>query len=261
MRLASSRPGRMARLLLPPHGRPPRPALQPHREPSATHQAHPAQLPLRRLRARHRNLGQRQHPDHNLPAQPRRSRSLDHPRSHRDPRWMHRRSTPPTLAPPCPATSDSGASPSAEPTSSPRRRATSRRSDPPVAKIEQHRMLRSRKTQNTLRNRRPARAPLVRPLGHQNHPAAVMVQNLHSTRPTRAKHRNNPRSRLQAQMVPRVDAQRCYPSTEINRLQRKVDSRSLNKTWHHSLPDTLASGKHGNSGKPAVEGGQKSCLR
>ena len=75
--------------------------------------------------------------------------------------------------------------------------APSRRNTPPVANVEQHRKLRSRKTQDTLRNRRPALAPLARP--------------------TRARHRHNSRSWIDAQMFPRVDAQRRNPSTKVDR--------------------------------------------
>ncbi len=118
----------------------------------------------------------------------------------------------------------SDASPSAEPPSAPRRRPTSRLETPPVTNGKQHRKLRSRKTQDTLRYRRPEKAPKVWPLAHQHHPAAVMVQNLHTTRATRAEYTDNSRSRINAPTFPRIDAQRRNPATKVNRLQRKVTS-------------------------------------
>ena len=84
-----------------------------------------------------------------------------------------------------------------------------------------------------------------------------MVQNLHSTRTARAKHKNNPRSRLHSQMLPSVNAQRCNPTTEVNRLQRKVHSRTVSNPQHQSLHENIRLqktwGKTNSSGSRGIK--------
>ena len=60
---------------------------------------------------------------------------------------------------------------------------------------------------------------------------------------------------LRAFPAMRLEARRCQSLTEVNRLQRKVHSRPVSNAQHQSVPETLASRKHGRKPDSAVAGG------
>ena len=128
----------------------------------------------------------------------------------------------------------------------------------PVIHGEQNRHLRSRQPKKTFRYRRPANAPLIRPPGHQNLPAAVVVQYFHTTRPPQPEHQNQSRIRLNPQILPRLAAQRSDPSTEVNRPQGQTNTRNFPNPQHPSLQTTIHTSEDGDPPPPpAVEAGDQ----
>src|SRR5215472_13512645 len=62
-----------------------------------------------------------------------------------------------------------------------------RRHTGPIEAVEQHRELRRGQIKNTVTDRWPGEPPLLQPLRHQHHAAAIPRQQLHSVRALRAK--------------------------------------------------------------------------
>src|SRR5260370_32696882 len=56
--------------------------------------------------------------------------------------------------------------------------------------LAQHRQLRRRQRNNTVAHRWPGKAAFLKPLRHQNHAAAVPLQELHAVRPFRPENKN-----------------------------------------------------------------------